>query len=267
MPIITSFADIDKLTGKKAKDRREGKPKKSGGEVATDFFKAAGFGSQASASPSQPMDPNAFAAEQQRAAYAGNLNGRERVGFILTSDLWIEQNTVLALHAGPSSANWSLALRAAEEENQSGHARYAMARKVGIGAKNTVYFDVPRIDFTFQTGNILPIPFVEGPGGKMPHGLEDFYYFKSLLNQPPLIPSGSNEGKHNFTWVFYRSLMYPDMTLKGYFDPQGIAWADSTDSPAGFTWTATFIAHETDPALWDPDELASKYANFDFTLF
>lgn len=188
----------------------------------------------------------------------------ERTGFRLTSDLWIQEGKMLVLHAGPSEAAWTLPLRASDEETQSGHARYAQARRSGAAEGSGVYVDTPSVQLTFQTGNIIPLTGPSPQKKMVPYGLDDFYAFISLINQPPLIPSGKHEGSHNYTWIFYTSLMYPAMVLKGYFLPEGLSWSDSADNPAGFSWSAQFQTHESPLNIWEYDALVSAYQTFDF---
>lgn len=196
---------------------------------------------------------------QQRGPYGGSLGGDSRVGFVITSDLWRQDNRALLLHAGPSNAQWTLPLRASDEPTKEGHARFAQVR-TGHGASRT-YFDVPTVEFEFQSGNIMPIPLLLNEV-QIPHGLDDFHLFTELLNQPPLIPEGTNEGKHNYVWIFYTSLQFPQIVLKGYFDPQGISWSDDSTKPTEFTWNASFIVHEMTPNLWERRELVSAYTAF-----
>jgi hypothetical protein len=209
-------------------------------------------------------------ARRMRASYGGNLSGNDRFGFVITSDQWRTEaggGRAIALHAGPNEVQWSLPLRAQEEENKAGHARYAQARHVaGSGGRSTqasqTFFDFPRADFQFQTGNIMPIPSALGLEQLVPYGLEDFYLFMELLNQPPLIATGPDEGKHNYIWIFYTSLQLPQVVMKGYFDPQGISWSDSSESASAFTWSASFTVHEMTPNLWDRSELVDAYEIF-----
>lgn len=202
--------------------------------------------------------------ERMRQPYAGGLR-TDRVAFVLTSDLWSLQNRALALHAGPMAADWSLALRAADEENKAGHARYAQARNSHghgtQGGEDLTWFDFPRVSFQFQAGNMIPIQTFQNEVN-LPFGLQDFYLFLDLLNQPPILPEGVNEGKHNYTWVFYTSLQFPQITLRGYFEPEGVSWNDSADAPTLLNWNASFIVHEMSPNLWDTDELFNAYKEF-----
>ena len=183
-----------------------------------------------------------------------------RRGFILTSEIWERETNppkMLELHAGPAEAQWTLPVRASEEEIQSGHARYFAARRAGA---NPAYVDTPSVQFQFQSGNILPMKDKEGTTNVIPFGLQDFYAFNSLLNQPAL----TSTGDHNYVKIHYRSLIYPDMVLFGYFAPEGISWSDSAESPAGFTWSATFKVHESSIDLFNLDSLSTSYEGYQF---
>ena len=237
--------------------------------------------------PGASQARSSFRASLMRGPYANSL-GKERRGFVLTSDLWMSQNKALLLHAGPAEVAWTLGLRASTEDIKDGRAHYMQSRSSSTRTGRT-YFNLPTAAFTFQSGNILPIPIdavfgTSGPsfnpatgevvdkntktvGASTPYGLQDFYYFMDLVNQDPLIPSGPNEGAHNYLWVFYTSRQFPQIVLKGFIEPDGISWADSAESPNGFTWSASMSVYESLPEMWDSGEMLSSYADFDFTLF
>ena len=203
---------------------------------------------------------SAFDKSKMRLPYAGNLGGSSREGFILTSDQWIAENKALVLHAGPNSVSWNMALRAQDEENKAGHARYAQAR-FGKDSATPVFFDFPKLTFQFQSGNIMPIPGFMNEHS-MAHGHKDFYHFFELMNQPPIIASGEKEGKHNYTWIFYTSLQFPKLVLQGYFEPEGVSWEDTAEAATAINWNASFIAHEMTPNLWEYSELEDAYREY-----
>lgn len=205
---------------------------------------------------SRPSEANSAT---MRGPYANSLR-KARRGFILTSDTWLSESKLLHLHAGPSEVQFSFPLRASSEDNQGGRARYASKRPNGS------YFNIGTAGFTFQTGNILPIPITSVANQntvRTPYGLTDFYYFMELINQDPL----TKEGVKNLVHVYYTSLQFPDIVLKGYFSPDGVSWNDSADSPNGFTWSASLEIYESSPDISNPEELTSTYTGFDFTLF
>lgn len=271
------FDQVSTLFEKKANGRVQKSPTANGGtqvSPASQFNKGEGSqtppslfaefqgaAQQLAAIGSGATDRTAVDAIKMRGAYAGGLRDT-RVGFVLTSDQWIQEGKALALHAGPASADWTLGLRAADEEIKAGHARYAQSRTSSFsGAKGAdTFFDFPKVGFQFQAGNILPIK-AFGNEVILPYGLEDFYLFFELLNQPPILANGKKEGSHNYVWIFYTSLQIPQVTLKGYFDPEGISWEDSAEE-ATVRWTASFMVHEMSPALWERSQMHRAYADF-----
>ena len=192
-----------------------------------------------------------------RLPYGGNQQGEERFPFVLTSDLWIKQGKYLQLHAGPKMAGWSLPIRAGEDEIKSGHARFASPRRSGKNHAAT-WLGEPKVSFQFQSGNILPIPTSFGTL-RAPHGLVDFYHFLDLMNQPPILPEGEKEGAHNYVWVFYTSLIFPNLLLKGYLDPAGTSWSDEAEGGAEVNWDGTLTVHESSPNIFSPEEMIRTY--------
>jgi hypothetical protein len=232
--------------------------------------------------PGSAKNPTTFKAQQGRSPYAGGL-AFDRKSFILTSDLWQRDSKALLLHAGPSEAQWSVAIRASTEDTKGGRAHYMQSRPLEEG--KYTYFNLPSVSFTFQTGNILPIPLeaaakpllesiaafgsnsnVPTKGTAVPYGLQDFYYFMQLINQPPIMPSGQNEGKHNYLWVYYSSLQFPNIVLKGFIEPEGVSWSDAADAPNSFTWSATMAVYESSPDITETDLLVEEYLD-NITIF
>jgi hypothetical protein len=97
--------------------------------------------------------------------------------------------------------------------------------------------------------------------------LSDFYQFLELVNQPPLIPSGLREGKHNYLHVYYSSRQFPNLLLKGFIEPEGVTWTDSADAPNSFTWSASMAVYDATPAPWNASETTVAYNDFDFKFF
>jgi hypothetical protein len=257
MPEV-SFATVSRLFNEKATDRIQKTVNAAGN---TDVVPALSLGRSASAIAPTTTRTQTIDGLRMRGPYAGALNGDERIGFVLTSELWADEGRAIALHAGPNQASWELALRASDEPTKAGHARFAQAR-VATGAQTTTtWFDNPKVRFEFQTGNIMPIPLLLDEVA-VPYGLDDFYLFMELLNQPPLVPSGPHEGKHNYVWIFYTSLQFPNLVLRGYFEPEGLSWSDSADSPTSTTWSSGFIVHDMSPNLWERNELKDAYTFF-----
>lgn len=280
MPIV-NFTQVSALFRENAPDRSKLIPPGENNPNATNIlFPTEQQGKEAENTKPQPAVGSVeggaiqslnsfFNVHKQRSSYAGYSGsslGEVRTGFVLTSDYWRQEeiNKALVLHAGPSNAQWTLPIRAQDEENKAGHARYAQARYSRHGAHGSatpVYLDFPRVSFSFQAGNIMPMPgFLNS--SDVSYGLQDFYNFFELLNQPPLIPTGEKEGKHNYVWIFYTSLQFPQLTLKGYFEPEGVTWTDSAEAPTTLEWEASFLVHEMTPNLWEVSELEDAYREF-----
>ena len=262
MPEIR-FDQVATLFNQKANDRVQ-KTQVSGGTKLSAAKSLGASSAQTSPSPSSAPTPGTTSsvdAIKMRSAYAGGLQ-TPRVGFVLTSDQWMQEGRALALHAGPAAADWTLSLRAADEEIKAGRARYAQSRTSsfsGAGSGQT-FFDFPKVSFQFQAGNLLPIRAFANEV-TLPYGLQDFYLFFELMNQPPILASGSKEGAHNYVWVYYTSLQFPQVTLKGYFDPEGISWEDTAEE-ATVRWNASFLVYEMSPNLWEHTELFDAYSDF-----
>jgi hypothetical protein len=284
MPLVNNF-DKDKLPSDRPKPTT---PTPSFLESLTAFGSGSNVKSTASNQqqprsgepppPGSVKNTSSFKAQQGRSPYAGGL-AFDRKAFILTSDLWQRDGVdstskkrepaALLLHAGPSEAQWSVAIRASTEDTKGGRAHYMQSRPLG-GPRQT-YFNLPTVTFTFQTGNILPIPLesvkqtsdtgqvVPVKGVAVPYGLQDFYYFMQLINQPPIMPSGQNEGKHNYLWVYYSSLQFPNIVLKGFIEPEGVSWSDTADAPNSFTWSATMAVYESSPDITNTELLIKDY--------
>lgn len=184
--------------------------------------------------------------------------------WIVTSDQWLQQvgPVALSLNSGPSQAAWSFGLRADEEPNQGGRARYAQARPDPTTSGGLTWFDNPKVTLSFQSGNLLPIYTDGGRIAKvLPPGLEDYYRFLSLVNQSPVIESGPNQGQKNFLWCFYTSRVYPSMLLKGYVQ-EVINVTESADpNPNTITWDVALSVWYADPAPWDFDATSQAYGN------
>lgn len=259
---ITDFARVSRFFEVKTSSNTEVEPPVVGGRSTKTVTAAPRLGASASQTPPQPVDPATSDRNDGRKPYGGQTNGTERVGTVLTSDLWREQNRALTLHAGPSDANWTLGLRSTDEEIAAGHVRFAHARQAtGSRGSRSTFLDFPKVSFTFQAGNILPL-FRELNEASVPYGLEDFYAMTELLDQPPLIPSGPNEGKHNYVWIFYTSLILPQAVLRGYFEPGGMSWNDDAEAPTTLTWPMEFIVHEMSPGFGLTSDLVDAYTSF-----
>lgn len=221
-----------------------------------------------------------------RSALAGGVTQTGfRSPYVITSSLWLEglETPVgpyrsaagavaagieaaggargIVLHAGPKQAEWSFQRRGSEEEIASGVVRYSHARLKKSSA-GPVFMANPKVTFTFQGGNIMPVyaSLLRGQGVivkpvAIAPGLRDWYLFNSLINQPDKMPDGSP----NYVWIYYNSHKYPSLLLKGYFQPEAISITDASEEPFSLEWSAGFTVYESSPELHDGDALISEF--------
>lgn len=157
-------------------------------------------------------------------------------------DLWVN----------PSQTAWSVPLREASQKTKGGSVRYSWPRQGKH--KSHRYFDIFNVDFTFQTGSIFTDPVGENQG-RTPPGLYDFYQFIQLLNTPRKLPNG----QPNWHVVQYTSRIFPRITLRGWFAPEGPSFPDSAEGGFGLQWTIRMEVHQSTPPLWNLKELAAVF--------
>jgi hypothetical protein len=169
----------------------------------------------------------------------GNLG---RMPTILTTEVMAHQGRYLMFWAGPESAQWHFRQRGATQETRGG-----MIQHYYKDSRRNTYFDEPEIQFTFQSGNILPVRMTKGkPGQKMskaestvvaiPFGLLNLYEFIELLDQKKAIA----DGRTNYVYILYSSNVFPRIILRGFFTPDGLSFSESGNENAEVKWSATF---------------------------
>lgn len=156
----------------------------------------------------------------------------------------------LSFYINPSESQWSIPTRTLTEKVPGGAVHHEWATVGGIGSGVT-RFDQPIIRFSFQAGNITPYAhqgddFSNDLDEKLPEGLGNYYDFLSILNQPNML----NDGSENRVHIEYHSAIFPDITLKGFFTPEGVNWTDSSDNPYTISsWGASFEVFDSFPQL------------------
>lgn len=180
----------------------------------------------------------------------------------------------------PSECSWRTPLRTSIDQVQGGAMHYEWGQ-IGSPYEQSQYykFDQTTIAFTFQSGNIIPNSDVDIATAKdhglgqhnafnrpsddapflnkrVPAGLGNFYDFLELLNEPNILANGSP----NFVVIEYVSMIFPSVTLYGFFSQEGVSWSDSADNPLGVaSWAANFIVCYSYPALWNKKVFNSLY--------
>lgn len=195
----------------------------------------------------------------------------ERLPTVITTAAHLLENRddqterrIINCWANPSGVDWTAPRREALQKVKAGSIRYSWrkrGRTRGSGASGTdnnasreTYYDELTVRFTFQSGNILAVPGSINEGA-VPPGLDDFYLFLGLLNERKLL----DDGRENWHVVIHTSPVFPTIFLKGWFTPDGVTWAESTDSGFGLQWQATMEVHQTIPAIHDPSALRKMF--------
>lgn len=180
-----------------------------------------------------------------------------RSPMIITSENWAANGRYIILWANPSNVQWSFKQRGMEQQTRTGYIQHYWRNS----ARST-FFDDPELNITFQTGNILPVRVYESVfngGGSvvsLPPGLLDYYDFFDLLDDKKIL----SDGRANSIYIVYRSLLYPAITLRGFFKPDaGISITDDSSQPNGHTWTATFRVRASNPPFYRGSELANAW--------
>jgi len=177
-----------------------------------------------------------------------------RSPMILSTSYWLNQGKYIALHVNPLNTQWSLPRRETITKTAAGTVRNTWRNRY----RNT-YYDEFEVSFTFQSGSLLPsarVPsyvyrdpalisrYLTNPSP--PKGLEDFYRFLSMIDQPLLM--GQAENRHI---IMYRSRLFPTLRMTGYWlGTTPVSFTDDGTSGNKATWTATFQCYRTYPSLW-----------------
>jgi hypothetical protein len=200
----------------------------------------------------------------------------------MTTESLAAQGRYIIFWAGPKNVQWSFPMRAAQQQTRSGTIYHTWRN----GSRST-FFDEPEVTFTLQAGNIMPVrlqnrletggfrlnplgtPFevsgsvTEGNSTArppretiaLPAGLFDFYEFFDLLNEEKIL----SDGRPNFVFIAYHSLVYPEIFLRGFFNPDGVSFTEDAENPAELTWTATFKVRSTSPPFYNSGQLMAAW--------
>jgi hypothetical protein len=193
----------------------------------------------------------------------GDSRGPYRHGtpMVITTENLAAQDRYIVFWSGPSNTSWSFPMRAAQQQTRSGTIFHAWRN-----SSRQTFFDEPTVTFTFQAGNIMPVRVAQGrpsaEKGKvvseaisLPAGLLDFYDFFEVLNQPKIL----SDGRPNFVFIAYHSLVYPEIFMRGFFNPEGIQFQENSQDPANLSWSATFKIRSTEPPFWNSQQLIASW--------
>lgn len=181
---------------------------------------------------------------------------------IATQQWWAdEQDKIIWTWVNPKSMTWGMPLRGAVQKTKGGEVRFLWPRRHAKNKKK-IYFDTFPVNIVFQSGNILTAiaqstNLAGEHAGDVPPGLDDFYHFLELMNEPPLLDDGSD----NWHVISYNSPVFPSITLKGWFDPQSLSMAEEAEGVYGVQWSATMFVHTTTPPVWNATELRRMFGS------
>lgn len=175
--------------------------------------------------------------------------------FILTCDTWAARGRYIIFWANPRSMQWSFKLRAASTEVKGGTIAYYWRDST----RGQTFYNEPRVTFTFQTGNMMPVKL--GPYGpvRVPPGLLDLYEFLEFMNEPAVL----DNGQRNYHTIMCNSLFAPEIMLKGWFVPeQEFSFQEVAEDPAQTTWDHTFVVRSSFPDYANPAALQHAFRTF-----
>jgi len=207
-----------------------------------------------------------------------NIN---RTAFVMTCESWSQEGKYISFWANPSEVSWTIGQRASKQKTKNGSVLHVWRDR-----ERGTFFDEPVLGFTFQTGNIWPIripppdsnttqesptttssadlqpnPFPDpaAPSSDweliVPPGLDAFYETMKLMDEEKSL----DDGRPNSVYIMFNSPEFPQITLVGFFEPEGLSWTTSPDSGAVVNWTSTFEVHHTQPEFYDPAALRRAF--------
>lgn len=174
--------------------------------------------------------------------YATNANST-RLPWVLTCQSWLDQDPqkIIFFNVNPNSVNWNMPLRASVVNQRMGKVIHIWRNKI-----RGTYFDEYKLNITFQSGSVLTVKDYKTKDIKIAQGLTNFYTFLELMDEPKILDSG----KINTVYLTYRSQLFPDLLLKGFFDPQSLSFTDNTSTSAMVdSWSSTFIVMDSFPKI------------------
>ena len=208
-----------------------------------------------------------------------NLN---RTAFVMTCESWSQEGRYISFWANPSEISWTIGQRASKQKTKNGSVLHVWRDR-----ERGTFFDEPILGFTFQSGNIWPIriPPAGGSGSTtsptttasselqpnpfpaqeattatdweliVPPGLDSFYETLALIDEEKSL----DDGRPNSVYIMLNTPEFPQLTLIGFFEPEGVTWSTSPDTGSVVTWNASFEVHHTQPAINDPAALRRAF--------
>ena len=147
----------------------------------------------------------------------------------------------IKFRVNPSNVSWAMRQRSVEQKSKAGTVLHVWNDNV-----RKTYFDEPVITIKFESGNILPARGAFGTPGSIPPGLNNFYEFLSLVDEVKVL----DDGRANLCYINYNSLIFPQITLWGFWTPNGVSFVDDATNHAQVnSWTAAFTVYRSNPEI------------------
>jgi hypothetical protein len=176
-------------------------------------------------------------------------NAVTRTPWFMSTTEWLEEKPPRGIfwNANPSDITWSMPQRSMHTKNL-----YGTVLHVWPDSKRNTFFDEFRLSLSLQSGNLMPVRSSSGrfePSG----GLFNFYDFMNLVDAPKLtVGSEGKPPRSNLVIIKYNSNLFPKLTLMGHFDPAGIRFTDSSQTPTSVAqWSVDFVVYDTVPKMSD----------------
>lgn len=147
----------------------------------------------------------------------------------------------IKFRVNPSNVSWAMRQRSVEQKSKAGTVLHVWNDNM-----RKTYFDEPVLTIKFESGNILPARGAFGTPGSIPQGLNNFYEFLSLVDEVKVL----DDGRANLCYINYNSLVFPQITLWGFWTPNGVSFVDNATNHAQVnSWTAAFTVYRSNPEI------------------
>lgn len=221
--------------------------------------------------PGLAISPDVNIRPNQPGEWTRNLAGDNtpaRIPLLMTTEVMARQNRYLSFWVSPENVQWQFRLRGSLQETRGGWIQHYWKDN-----RRNTFFDEPEVTFTFQSGNIMPVRVTTARNPvtnaisqtqvSLPTGLLNLYEFMELLDQPKVM----SDGRNNYVYILYSSLVFPKIVLHGFFTPDaGTGFSEGAQDNAEVKWTGTFKVAGTYPSFNSANQLTRTWNEVQTTL-
>lgn len=191
-------------------------------------------------------DSNIGAAQQASIARQ-EQNDVIRDGWFMTTTEWITGSNPRGIYwaANPGDVTWKMGQRSTHGRNLYGTVLHVWPDNY----RQTLY-DEFRLTLNLQSGNLMPILRKDGRW-TAPGGIMNFYDLMQLIDAPKLTTGTATEPpRANLVQLHYKSSLFPQLTLFGMFESDGISFTDMANNPHKVnSWSVSFLVYDSAPRL------------------